>query len=773
MTARPFLPVRPWATALCAVLCLSLLSTGGASAGEKATDGIIVPIPTPITTGTKEWLGSRLSGHLKRFKAEGSRAGGTFTVLCDFNPEGRVSECAEFGACYDLARYLRSLSGETKGVRTVAYVQGPVRKHSTLAVLACDEIVLAKKPDAGLGKVASSGHALSPTERTAYEEITRNRFPAVIIRKMYDPTVDVVKAGDRYADTNEKPRPKGSHVHGLGRGDTAFYTFEKAREVGLAQQVARDSIDEVRVVHGIPRGNILASADRSVCWHIPVEGTINGGLKDQLRRRLDRAIRHRANLIILELKCGDGATETAYEMGLSIANLNAERGEGAPENRIETIAYVTSRARNTAAFLAFACDKIVLQRSVREKDEEGQRQAMLGGFDRYLSGHPGVASLRKERASLERDPEASPERKKELDQQIAEALEDLEQTLAQNLANLAERKTHSPALAAALIRHDVNVHAVVSNQGGMTTYLSAADLEADQKGERRWRDLGPVTGEPGEEGGYLTVGPEKARELGITAYTVKDIGELFEVEGVSAASVRRAESDWLDTLADFLRDPWTSVILVMVGITCLILELKMPGVGLPGVIAAICFVLFFWAHSQFNGQIAWLGILLFVLGLILIGLEVFVIPGFGVCGISGIVLVLVSLGLVAYGHWPRSGEEWLGFGQKLSPFGISLLGSLVCVMLVLRYLPHIPILNRLMHKPVEETSEAAPAHPAHAELAALLGAIGVAATPLRPAGKCQFGDDFVDVVADGGYIVPGTRIQVIEVEGSRVVVKEI
>jgi len=64
-------------------------------------------------------------------------------------------------------------------------------------------------------------------------------------------------------------------------------------------------------------------------------------------------------------------------------------------------------------------------------------------------------------------------------------------------------------------------------------------------------------------------------------------------------------------------------------------------------------------------------------------------------------------------------------------------------------------------------------HPLHAEYQALLGAIGVAATPLRPAGKTQFGDTFVDVVADGGYIMPGTRVQVIEVEGNRVVVKEV
>jgi membrane-bound serine protease (ClpP class) len=145
-----------------------------------------------------------------------------------------------------------------------------------------------------------------------------------------------------------------------------------------------------------------------------------------------------------------------------------------------------------------------------------------------------------------------------------------------------------------------------------------------------------------------------------------------------------------------------------------------------------------------------------------------------VAGISGVVLVLVSLGLVAYGHWPRSGEEWVSFGQKIGPFGISMLGALVAVALVARYLPYIPVLNRLMHRPAEESAEGEQALeiPGHAEMQALLGAIGVAATPLRPAGKAQFGDAFVDVVAEG-FITPGTRVQVIEVEGNRVLVKEV
>jgi membrane-bound serine protease (ClpP class) len=185
--------------------------------------------------------------------------------------------------------------------------------------------------------------------------------------------------------------------------------------------------------------------------------------------------------------------------------------------------------------------------------------------------------------------------------------------------------------------------------------------------------------------------------------------------------------------------------------------------------------LFFWSHSQVSGQIVWLAFLLFLLGLILLGLEIFVIPGFGVTGISGVILVLGSIGLVAYGHWPRSNEEWVGYGQALGPFSISILGAIALAFLLARYLPHIPYANRLMLKPQGEADEFGEelADSAQPEMAALLGAIGVAATPLRPAGKVQFGDEFVDVVAEGSYVLPGSRVQVVEIEGNRVVVKEV
>jgi membrane-bound ClpP family serine protease len=275
-------------------------------------------------------------------------------------------------------------------------------------------------------------------------------------------------------------------------------------------------------------------------------------------------------------------------------------------------------------------------------------------------------------------------------------------------------------------------------------------------------------------GALLKLDANMARELGFVRHIVQNDQELNQVYGFK--KVRDISFDFLYELATFLRYPVVSIILIMVGVTGLILELKMPGVSFPGIVAALCFVLYFWAQSQLAGQIIMLAILLFILGLILIVLEIFVLPGFGMAGISGIVLLVVSLGLATLEKRPETTSEWLSFGRTLGGVGIGLLGALGMAGVAAWYLPSIPYANRLVlrppHEPAEEDLDGALAESGPG-LAALLGAIGSAATTLRPAGIARFGDRFIDVVSEGNLIEMGSRVQVVEIEGNRIVVKEI
>ncbi len=713
-------------------------------AQDRRDSGLVVPIPSVITTEATNRLRTTLYGPLKRFEAQRSadpRHAAVFRLVCDFNPYGKANASDDFGACHTLAKYIRSL--QLDGVQSVAYLHGDVSRHAVLAVLACSEIVMSGDPPARLGKVAAGEEQIDRDERVSYEEMARNRYPLALVRKMYARSLTVFKApaahkGDRYIDSSEAVPPGSQPLADLGPGDTAMYTFTQAKDYGLCQPTPRNSIDDVLEAYRLARASLTQPLDRAVAWRIIVRGAINGDLAEKVQRRVRRALGQNANLLIIELACGDGDSQVAHEVGLYLASLNDTRRD----NPVQTVAFVTRDARNTAAFLALGCGKIIMQREQRQADAVVAAGARLGEFDRYLQDHPT-----------------------------------LEPTLRRNIAEIAAKQHYPTLLAECLVSRDLHVYSVESVKGAsIHTFLSEEELKADQEGEHRWRSIEPVWPRAEKDRGHpMTLSAQRAVELGLADAAVTDFNEWREKEGIRSEDLHTAESDWLDDLAAILADPWTSVVLIMVGITCLILELKMPGVVMPGVVSAICFVLFFWSHSQLNGQITWLAILLFLLGLVLIGLEVFVLPGFGVAGISGIVLVIGSLGLVAYGHWPQGSEEWSAFGQRLGPFGLSILGAVILAFLLARYLPSIPYANRLILQPQDETEERleSPMDSIRPELVGLLGAIGVAVTPLRPAGKAQFSDEFVDVVAEGSYVVPGTRVQVIEIEGNRVVVKEV
>lgn len=233
-----------------------------------------------------------------------------------------------------------------------------------------------------------------------------------------------------------------------------------------------------------------------------------------------------------------------------------------------------------------------------------------------------------------------------------------------------------------------------------------------------------------------------------------------------------APAKWLDRIAEFFRLPVVNVALIAVGLIGLFFEFKLPGTTFPGSVAAICFVLFFWAYS-FVGQFTLLAILLFLLGLVLLGIEVFVVPGLGFAGVAGAALMFLGLLLVTLAHWPSDQNDWTDVGATFGSIAIGLALAFGGALTLTWTLPNVPLLNRMVLHPPAEADTGMSLALSHSGPVELLGAMGVAVTPLRPSGKAQFGEQFLDVIAEGNYVAPGGRVQVVEIEGSRIVVKEI
>jgi membrane-bound ClpP family serine protease len=713
---------------------------------DESVAGLFITVPNPITSEASNRVKEITNRALLKFKSDDAGPAGarkSLTIVYDFSPSNNgPSATPDFGPCYDLAKHLQRL----QDVNTVAFLHGEVTRHTVLPVLACRQIVMSAEARIGdvLGDGADSQDDLG-VERDAYKQIIKDRRCPAVVMKMLDPDMVVLKGkhkdgGEWFIDQRLQ---KEEQERGIGAIDqepivprgkgTTLYTAKQARDLGLCKRI-KESRQDVASAYGLPPTSLREDALQGrtpVAWRIDVNGVFTAGLAETLERRIRRALGQNANLIILQIGCAGGDTQAAREFAEFLRGLSKQ------DPPVMAIAYIPDKARDTATFVALGCNAIVMK-----KDAE------LGDFSSVVHERQGNKRVEAPAAKY--------------------------QSTRDSLKGLAETQGYSGLLAEAMLDRDLVLYQVVPKKGaGKWQLITEQELKADKaSADPQWKD--ELLVKPAGE--FLTLKANKAKELELAQYEVDGLPALYELYGVNPSQVRTSGPDWLEQFADFLVHPLTSFFLVMIGIVCLILELKLSGVGLPGVISAVCFILFFWSHSHVAGQFTILAILLFILGLVLLALEIFVLPGFGVAGISGTLLVILSLALVTLDKRPETREEWLGLGSTLATFSLSLLAAIVAAMTVVWYLPHIPYLNRVMMKSeqeLDETAEGPSPDLIQPQLAGLLGAIGVAATPLRPAGKVKFGDEYLDVVAEGSFVQPGTRVQVIEIEGNRVVVKEV
>ncbi|MGC2352477.1 MAG: hypothetical protein WA496_03680 [Candidatus Udaeobacter sp.] len=216
-------------------------------------------------------------------------------------------------------------------------------------------------------------------------------------------------------------------------------------------------------------------------------------------------------------------------------------------------------------------------------------------------------------------------------------------------------------------------------------------------------------------------------------------------------------------------------LLLLGGILGAYLEFKIPGATLPGIISAICFALFFLGH-YLAGLAGWEVVTLFILGIILVLIEIlFFAHTTIVFGVLGVFLMLASLLWTMVDRYP--GQNFFPTGKMLAMpllnMFIAIVGSIIVIALLARYLPRTSIYRRFA------LMEANPAGPSLAgvprqfatALALTPGTQGTAVTVLRPSGKARFADHVVDVVTEGEFIAPQTPVTVIQTDGMRVVVK--
>ena len=711
-------------------------AAGGDSA-EKTAEGKIserqlgktIRIQLPITGGTFDRVRQFVRRAVEKACGESAR----LVLIFEFNvPEGQdeFGRGSQFGAAYDLADFLSS--EELVGVRTVAYLPQSIQGHAVLVVLGCDEIIMAG--DARLGPAGVDERVITQSRLGSYREIARRRktVPAEVALWLLDPTQDVLAVETEVSreyvtaeglaelekhHTIKSQQKMFDHVNpersvAAQRG---ALTGEEARRMGFAAYLA-DNRREVAEALELPSEAMDEDISLIDDWRavrIDLKGPISAKMIDRAQRLIDEEIRLRdVNFVCLWIDSPGGSPTDSIVLSGFLADLDP--------NSIRTVAYVPVQARSDAALIALACQQLVVH-----------PRAELGGSGAYALSEEDVLYT-------------------------VEAIRDKD----------GPWRSQSWSLVAAMINPNLEVFRCT--RLGKVGYFCDEELAELDAVKPNWHRAMQVT-RPGRP---LLVDGDRAVEYGLADRTVESFAQFKQYYGLQNDPAL-LEPGWADFLVDALASPGVAAVLLTIAFIALYAEISSPGIGIGGFAATVCFLLFFWSH-YLDGTAGWLEILLFVTGVSCLLLELFVLPGFGIFGLGGGFLVLLSLILASQTFILPQNEYQFGRLQRsLLTIAGAGAGIIAVGWFLRKWLPRAPILNRiLLPPPAGEEAENIRRHEALVNLDDLVGAHGAATTQLTPCGKARFRDMLVDVITDGDIIDRGATVEVVEVHGNRVIVKK-
>jgi membrane-bound ClpP family serine protease len=656
----------------------------------------------------------RVRRAIRRFVNE-SRESGKWPLLFLEIENGRY----DFGQALDLARFLSG--SELDGATTVAFLPKGATGHTVLIALACDEIAMPAQAE--IGDAGIHEEAIGADLRSVYKEIAQRRrtIPADVALGMLDPNLEVLQVEtevsreyvlrdrldqlqQRHAITNVKVLIPAGHAR--------RFAGSAAKELGFVGHLAEDRAELARAWR-IPPAALDENPALVGGWkpiQVNIRGPIHVGLVHQIERMLDKRASG-ANLIVLYLDSAGGSPADSNELAKYLARLSNK-------NR-RTVAYIPREAAADAAFVALACDQIVMH-----------PQARLGGsWTRALPPDEAAA-------------------------------------MAQSLSAIAEARGHSAALAAGFADPNVEVFRYRNSVDGSSELLTSQ--QAEQLPNRQQWERGQAITRAGEP---IELDGNQAVELGLTRAVVGDYAEFKALYGLEH-DPGLVEPTWVDVVVNLLNSDaagWALLVLAAIG---LYIEAQSPGLGVGGFAAGLCFLLYFWSH-YLGGTADWLEILLFAAGALCILLEIFILPGVGVFAFGGGALILISILLASQTFvLPRDDYEAVQMLRSLFVFSGVFVGFVVAALFVRRLLPRTPGLGQMvLMPPTPEEQQQQARREALTDYDHLLGAGGATVTPLIPAGKARFGDEIVNVLAEGEFLPPGTNVRVVEVRGNRVLVR--
>ncbi len=467
---------------------------------------------------------------------------------------------------------------------------------------------------------------------------------------------------------------------------------------------------------------------------VVLRGTIDEYSQQTLISRVEQAKAAGAKTVIIQLHTPGGLVSAAQEITRYLRQ----------QSTIRTIAFIDGYAYSAGTMIAIACDEIVMAPG-----------SFIGDCAPIvLSDEGGLHSL----GATERAKAESP-------------------VLADFYLS-STRNGYDPLLTSSMVTLNRVVH-YIQNDEGKKRFVDDAEYQTLTK-DGAWKVVAGVPDPVDKADTLLTVDSDLAQKVGLSKGTFASPQAFADARGLNISRTLGPRAS--EKLIAWLGSPAVRGILIIVLLQAIYFAFGHPGHFWPEAIG-IGTLLLLLGIPLLNGYANWLEVIAIVVGLLLLALEVFVIPGFGVAGIAGIILVFGGLVLTFVGNEPAlpgSMPILRGSWMNLQRGLLIVTGGLGCSLLLWfwlnRYLPRLPYFNRLILTATSGNVGAILAD-RPIETGPAVGDVGIAVSDLRPGGSVKFlTESYPDgrvaaVVSDTGYVASGTKVVVSEVAGNRVVVR--
>ncbi|MGB0805069.1 MAG: NfeD family protein [Salibacteraceae bacterium] len=274
-----------------------------------------------------------------------------------------------------------------------------------------------------------------------------------------------------------------------------------------------------------------------------------------------------------------------------------------------------------------------------------------------------------------------------------------------------------------------------------------------------------------EEGKLLTFTVSEAIEHNFCEGEVNDLEDVLVLIGQENAPITTYKPSTTNVLIGWLISPAISGVLIMLMLGGIYFELQSPGIGFP-IAASFVAALLFFAPLYLEGIAENWEIILFLIGIILVAIEIFVIPGMGIIGILGVVLMFTGLTLSMIEN-VQFDFSMVSFNGILSSFSIVLMASLAMAILTLIMLPKMLDSGRMNALVLNESQEVKNGFiGVEQSINKHIGQTGIVGSDLRPSGKIIINNKYYDATSMGGFIEKGSSIIVVSTEGPQLIVKK-